>query len=408
MQVYLAALLKALGELTDGPEEYILLGPSQGSEWMEPLLGPNQTIVPLPQNLGLVRRGIRKVYRETVRFLSGSPLSRGGRGASRPCRYTGVGDVVQTSTGFIESLGVSLIHFPFQYCIITSLPSVFNPHDLQHLHLPRFFPPDVLMQRELLYPFQCRLATRVIVGSKWIAADLCEKYGLPREKVVVIPWGAPSSAYPAPTQGDIDRVLAKYGIGGKFIFYPAVAWPHKNHARLLEAVALLKQRGRPTRLVLSGGSTELTPRLQQLARERQLDDLVWFLGYVPCEEMRALFRSAVGVVIPTLFEAESGPMAEAWQEGVPVACSDLPPLREQAEEAALFFDPFSVEDIAGKIDLLLNDAPTREGLLAHAKERLDLYSWRTTAQRYREVYRSVACPSAVMQCPTWNLPNSNP
>jgi glycosyltransferase involved in cell wall biosynthesis len=78
------------------------------------------------------------------------------------------------------------------------------------------------------------------------------------------------------------------------------------------------------------------------------------------------------VAIPTLFEAVSAPISEAWLEGTPIACSDIPQLREQAEGAALFFDPLSPESIAAALERLLNEDELRETLsISHSSVRGD-------------------------------------
>ncbi len=391
-QVYLGALVRALGELTDGPEEYVVLAPAGNEDWLRPLLGSNQRIEPLfidPAGMG--RRVIRKLGRVQQKMVGRFATFREAEYRHlNPSVLSDPGTCLPVSNGFIESLGVSLIHFPYQDFVITSLPSIFNPHDLQHLHLPQFFTPNTLLWRELAYPFACRLASRVVVASKWIAADLCSKYSLPSEKVVVIPWGAASAAQAPPTAADVQMVRQKYGLPEKYIFYPAVAWPHKNHSCLIAAVALLSKGSHRVHLVLSGAPTGLTPSLKMQVTKLGLESLVHFVGLLPAGDMRAVYNTASAVVVPTLFEAASGPVAEGWQECVPVACSDLPQLREQAEGAACFFDPMSTPAIAEAITRVVFDSTLRDRLITAGNQRLRAYSWRMTAIAYRNLYRQVA------------------
>jgi glycosyltransferase involved in cell wall biosynthesis len=94
--------------------------------------------------------------------------------------------------------------------------------------------------------------------------------------------------------------------------------------------------------------------------------------------------------VPTLFEAASGPVAEAWNEGVPVACSDIPQLREQAGGAAIFFNPFDPDSIASAIVKLCTDDETRNTLTCRGREVSSLLSWERTALAYRQLYRDTA------------------
>jgi glycosyltransferase involved in cell wall biosynthesis len=93
----------------------------------------------------------------------------------------------------------------------------------------------------------------VVVASRWIKDDIVRKYGIAPPKVQIIPWGAPSQAYAEPSAEDLQAVRTKYQLEQPFAIYPAVTWPHKNHLRLFEALAYLRdQRGLIIRLVATG------------------------------------------------------------------------------------------------------------------------------------------------------------
>ncbi len=117
---------------------------------------------------------------------------------------------------------------------------------------------------------------------------------------------------------------------------------------------------------------------------------VKFLGLVPREELSALYRAAQFVFIPTLFEAASAPVFEAWQHGAPVACSSVTSLPEQAAGAALLFDPFDVEAIARALARMATEEGLREELRRSGARRLDDFSLERTAKAYRAVYRRAA------------------
>ena len=76
------------------------------------------------------------------------------------------------STGFHESLGCDVLHFPTQGFILCAMPTIYNPHDLQHLVYPQFFSPQTLAWRETVYPAGCRFAQTVVVGSQWVKEDV--------------------------------------------------------------------------------------------------------------------------------------------------------------------------------------------------------------------------------------------
>jgi glycosyltransferase involved in cell wall biosynthesis len=296
---------------------------------------------------------------------------------------------VPVSDGFYESLGCDVIHFPFQHFVLCAIPSIFNPHDLQHLHFPRFFTPQTIAYREVMYPAGCRFANTVVVGSNWVKQDVIDKYHVSHDKVQVIPWAPPTQAYKQPPPEQLDRVKKTYSLDLPFALYPAVTWEHKNHLRLLEALAMVQVRdGIKISLVCTGGKYPgYWPKIESRIIELRLEDSVKFLGQVPPEDLRALYKLAQFVIVPTLFEAASGPVFEAWQEGTPVACSNVTSLPEQAGNAALLFDPLSIDDISEAIYKMSSEKNLRAELQHNGAIRLKDFDWERTAKAYRAVYR---------------------
>jgi glycosyltransferase involved in cell wall biosynthesis len=143
-------------------------------------------------------------------------------------------------------------------------------------------------------------------------------------------------------------------------------------------------------LICTGNKTNFWPRIEEVLQALRLQDQVKFLGIIPVEHLRAVYRLAEFVVVPTLFEAASGPLFEAWQEMTPVACSRVTTLPEQASDAALLFDPLSVEAIADATARLASNVALREDLKQRGARRLRDFSWERTAKAYRAVYRRAA------------------
>ena len=386
VQSMLVGLIRALGQLEDGAEEYIIIGPWQNPEWLKPYIGPNQRIVPgtkpplrsLRRILGPLRPVARQLRNLLWQFLG----------------IDGISPEVLISDGFYEGLGCDVIHFPYQHFVVCALPTIYNPHDLQHLHYPQFFTPSKIAWRETIYPAGCHFAHTVVVASQWVKQDIVRRYCVNSDKIQVIPWAPPTQAYPQPTTDILDAVRRKYCLDAPFALYPSMTWEHKNHIRLLEALALLRDRDRlEVHLVCTGHWTSFWPRIEKRLLALGLQEQVKFLGMVSPEDLRALYRLAQFVVIPTLFEAASGPLFEAWQDGRPVTCSAVTSLPEQAGDAALLFDPLSVEAIADAVAQMATNPTLREDLRQRGTRRLQDFSWERTAKAYRAVYRLAAgCP----------------
>ena len=389
--------LAALGRLDDGPEEYVFIGPHDEPDWLRPLLGgarggvaivrgpsPPPAVKVAPGPLEPLKRALGPLRPAAYEFKQ-RVLSRTTRAAR---------DGVPASDGFYESLRCDVIHFPFQDFVRCALPSVYNPHDLQHLHFPQFFARDEIRRRESIYPDACRAAHTVVAASEFVKGDIVSRYRVPAEKVQVIPWAPPpADTSPEESGGDTARALReKHGLGeAPFALYPAMTWEHKNHLRLLEAVALLRDRDAVRlSLVCTGHQNSFWSRIERRLDELGLRAQVKFLGVVARAELSALYRAARFVIVPTLFEAASAPLFEAWQHDAAVACSSVTSLPEQARDAAHFFDPLSVESIAAAAARLAADADLREDLRRRGRARLRDFSLERTAKAYRAVYRRAA------------------
>jgi len=401
---FVAGLISALGKLDDGPETYtIVAGTQEQLDWLKHYGGPNQRFVlraPLaaphesaPAHNGVTFPGLLKralgpllpAARHVQRLLS-VPVS------PVPPVPPRLWPEVPLSDGFYESLGVDVLHIPIQNFFLCALPIVYNPHDLQHLHYPQFMKPAVLAWRETIYPAGCHFAHTVAVGSQWIKDDIVRQYRIAPEKVQVIPEGPPTELYPEPSEHFLDKVKQQYRLEQPFALYPAVTWPHKNHLRLLEALALLRdQRGLIVRLVCTGSHCDdFRPHIEKRLHELKLSAQIEFLGFVPEEDLRAIYQLSQFVVEPSLFEGSSLPIFEAWSEGVPVACSNATALPEQAGDAALLFEPRTVEAMADAIEKIATDTELRQQLRARGYSRLKDFDWRRTARAYRAVYRRAA------------------
>jgi glycosyltransferase involved in cell wall biosynthesis len=391
VEQFVLGLVHALGQLDDGPEEYIIIGPGQEPDWFAPYLGPKQRIVPgkRPQPrssrwasakrmLGPMRRPAGELWRGARRLVLGLPPK-----PSLP--------IVAKASGFYESFGAEVVHFPHQSFRRCNIPMIFNPHDLQHLHYAQFFTPEQIAWREKVYPAGCRYAQAIAAESKWVRDDIIRQYGIDPEKIYVIPRGSPTELYEPVTSKTLMDVRQKVQLAQTFILYPAQTWAHKNHIRLLEAIKLLRERhGLSINLVCTGRKNVFWPSIEKRLYELSLTDQVRFLGFVSPTELRALYHLAQFVVFPSLFEGGGFPVLEAFREGTPVACSAVTSLPEYGGDAVHLFDPTSVESIAEALRRMTMDAELRAELRQRGTARIRLFTWERTGKMYRALYRKAA------------------
>jgi glycosyltransferase involved in cell wall biosynthesis len=284
----------------------------------------------------------------------------------------------------MERMRADVVHYPFQTAGLVSVPSIYHPHDLQHRHLPGFFTASQLADREARYPALCRAAAAVAVGSSWVKDDVVEQFSIPSEKVYVVPL-APVEAIRTATPEDIDDL----GLPERYAVLPAGSWAHKNHARLFAALAELRRRGIEIPLVLTGPRPPEGVDLVRAARESGVKDLVRDLGYLPLGTARSVLAGATLMVMPTLFEAASFPIWEAFGLGVPVACSDVTSLPKQVGDAALVFDPHDSDGIAKSIGSLWESPELCSELAARGRARVAEFTWEGTARTFLALYREL-------------------
>lgn len=294
------------------------------------------------------------------------------------------------SDQFLKSRGVSVVHFAYGVRFGTTLPFLYEPWDLQHRHYPEFFKPGEWEWRDQLYREGCEQAALVVTATRWTKRDIMEQYGIPSERIAVIPRG-PWVTPTMPSPRDVERVKKQYGLPARFAFYPAMSFPHKNHLRLFEALAILRDRHDVTLpLVCTGRQYEpYWPEITAGVERFKLQGQVFLLESVPADTLAAIFKSASLLVFPSLFEGLGLPVIEALEYELPVVSSRATCLTEVAGEAALYFDGTNVESMVETL-LSVERQPERlKETRQAAGAALARFSWPKAAQTFVACYRAV-------------------
>lgn len=256
---------------------------------------------------------------------------------------------------------------------IVNIPAVVPIMDLMHRYEPDY--EEVAAEyegREVVFRHQCEIAEIILVDSEVGKEHVLESYGAYRKDLAahirVLPMIPPDYIY---HHTFIPQM--PFELFDKYIFYPAQFWTHKNHDGLINAVAWLRDRGTIVNLVLVGSEQNNRKNIEALIQAKKLEDQVKILGYVSNDEMVYLYQHARAMVMPTFFGPTNIPPLEGFALGCPVATSRIYGLPEQVGDAALLFDPHSVEEIADCIDRLwTNDALCAE-LVEKGKKKSE--SW---------------------------------
>ena len=248
--------------------------------------------------------------------------------------------------------------FPAQESLTYQVPGVRaigTIHDLMHRYEPDF--PEVSARfrhgiREHRFGNIARSAAAVLVDSQVGRQHVVESYRVPADTIWPVPYIAPSYLRTTIVRDDFD---AHYRIPAKFVFYPAQFWPHKNHMRLLDAIAIVARAHPDIALVLSGGKRHAYEAVRAHAKALGLKDRVFFVGYVPDADLAGFYRRARAFVMPTFFGPTNIPPLEALAMGCPSIVSGIYGMPEQSGDAALYFDPKSAHEMAAQLTRVWSD-----------------------------------------------------
>jgi glycosyltransferase involved in cell wall biosynthesis len=156
----------------------------------------------------------------------------------------------------------------------------------------------------------------------------------------------------------------------KFLFYPAQFWAHKNHLRLIEAFRDVVSEVPDLSLVLTGRKRDGYESVMSAVEKYGLSKRVNFLGYAEQDDLQSIYRLAIALVMPSLFESVSIPIYEAFQVGTPVAASNIHAIPEQVGDAGVLFEPKSVSSIKDAILRLVRDPEGARLLGEKARARM--------------------------------------
>jgi glycosyltransferase involved in cell wall biosynthesis len=288
---------------------------------------------------------------------------------------------------------VDVLHVQFTAPPFCPCPVVVSIHDLSFEHLPQTFKRRSRTQLRLTVRHSARRAARIISLSEHGRRDIIETYGITAERVTAIPLAAPSHFAPVQDNRELQRVRHNYGIDGDYILTVGSIQPRKNLARLVQAYASLrgnKSADKLPKLVLVGKSGWLYDETLRALKETGVADTVVLTGYVPQEDLPALYSGALCFVYPSYFEGFGLPPLEAMKCGAPVIVGNKTSLPEVVGDAALTVDPFDVEAIASAMQRVIESPALREELSIKGQARAETFDWRETARKTLAIYQEVA------------------
>jgi len=325
---------------------------------------------------------------EVLRQLPGMRFAGVPAGIVPPHRLSGVKRVVWLNTVFpilLRQREVGVIYNTVPEGLVLrdgQARQVITIHDLLPLRYPEHYPKLHYYFRFML-PMVIRQCNAIVCDSAATREDVIRLFGRPRCPMTVVPAGFNSALFHPADPGEVTvKTQAPY-----FMFVGDMR-PYKNVARALSAFAGISERN--VKFVVVGNlRTRDSVPLLSLVEQLGIRDRVVFTGYASDDEVAELYRGALALVFPSLWEGFGLPPLEAMASGCPVITSNVASLPEVCGEAVEYVDPSSVDSIRGAMERIIREPALRDDLRGRGLERAQLFSWDRTAREVWQVLESV-------------------
>jgi glycosyltransferase involved in cell wall biosynthesis len=273
--------------------------------------------------------------------------------------------------------GSIYLTFGYNAPIISARPFIVTIADLNYID----FPPNSSFLKRLYFNYfvkvTMRQAQRVLTISEFSRQRILSWTSISPDKVVNIGCGV---------SDDFTPNGCTWKPGYQYVFVAGNRKPHKNEERSIRAFASIRL-SKGIHLVLNGSPSK---ELLRLITELDLGSRVHFLGWVSTEELAEVYRGAICLLFPSLYEGFGLPVVEAMSCGTPVITSNVASIPEVAGDAAILVNPLKEEEIRCALERLIGDADLRTELRKKGIDRASKYNWTDVASKVSEVIHSLS------------------
>ncbi|TGC10614.1 glycosyltransferase family 4 protein [Methanolobus halotolerans] len=282
------------------------------------------------------------------------------------------------------------------YYNYSNTKTVITVHDITPLIFPSMLPLKAQMYWNII-KFNIKKADKIISVSNTTKNDLIKTLNIDKDKISVIYHGISEEFKIIPTvEKNRSVYLAKYGLNlpesSIVVLAVSTIHPRKNYLNLITAFNAVKEKSSiPVHLVIVGkvDNESYSKEVNHLIATNNLSNNVHLLGYVPDEELPALYNLADLFVYPSIYEGFGLPILEAQACGCPVITSNLSSMPEVAGNGAILVDPTNMEEITSAIYTLVLDSRLRKELIEKGMENCKKFSWEKCAEETLNVYAGV-------------------
>lgn len=253
--------------------------------------------------------------------------------------------------------------------------TVVTIHDIGFDRFPELYKPVQIWYHRFATKRAVQRARAIITVSEFSKKELIDIYGADPSRVFVTHLGYDSDTYTA--TGDTAQVREKYGIGERYLIFVGRLEEKKNIRRIIAAFRRARAQDPELELVLVGAPGHgYAGTAAAIRGDASIHELSW----LPADEVAALYRGALALVFPSLYEGFGLPIIEAQACGCPVITSNRCSMPEVGGSGAYYVDPEDEGDLAGAIMHMATDASLRERLAREGFENARRFSWERCAR----------------------------
>ena len=362
---YANTLLKIIAQ--DAENQYYVLHTNNDTEILH-TIQQNRHLYLIPHNTAKEAKW-EKMLNNIIKLINFINSREAGSGKSYNWSYL---------NRICKKYKIGVVYSPFQMVPHCNRKVIWTLHDLQELHFPAHFSPEIRATRARIGLDNIKRGFHIVVSYQHIKDDIIKYFEVTPQNITVCLLDMQNLWIERFTQNDIQHdFVRKYPT--KFLLYPANTWVHKNHHGLIKCLLYIQEHYQEKITVICTGhlTDYYDKELMPLVIKNQLQNQLRFVGVVSEQELYSLYQACWGVVIPTKYEAGSFPLMESLLLHRPVICSNVTSLPDTIGDDSFVFSPFDMHDMAQKVIMLWRSEVFRQLSIENShKQANELHSHR--------------------------------
>lgn len=269
--------------------------------------------------------------------------------------------------------------------LITDIPQIPVIHDLNFEHHPNDMPKKYLNYYKKYFPLFAQKAKHIITVSEYSKQDISKTYQINSDKISVV-YNAPADLHKPIPETEKSKIREKYTNGKPYFIYVGSINARKNPVNLIKAFDLFKSKyDSDFKLLMVGNKMWNYPEFDAALSKMKFKDDVVFLGHTQREELSKLVASARALMFLSYFEGFGIPLVEAMKSETAILTTNYTAMPEVCGDAALYANPFDIDDIAQKMHQLSTDDELVNTLIEKGRKQIQNFNWDASAEKFWQI-----------------------